>query len=79
VLVVHSVVTQAAPARAPLPFDPTCEACRQIRKNPSGAARVAHTCGRSLEARDARAQAERAARLASTSPATQSDGEEGGE
>ena len=35
---------RTAAARAPLPFDPTCEACCQIRRR--GGTNVAHTCGR---------------------------------
>ena len=67
----ETALVPAAPARAPLPFDPTCVACCQSRNGSKPW--VVHTCGRSLEARDARFQAERAARLASTAPAAQTE------
>jgi hypothetical protein len=56
----ETALVPAAPARAPLPFDPTCVACCDEHKT-GQKTHITHTCARSRAARAARDLAARAA------------------
>ena len=69
----ETALVPAAPARSPLPFDPTCVACCNQRRSACGAANAVHTCERSQEARAAAARARALAARNSKAPAAQTE------